>query len=92
MESTHDGSMTQDAVSLNNGSYDDSNRELRSETPPTQHRRGYQACDPCRKRKVKCDLGSASKPLLCHWFLLLLGNADGRSIHQVSITPDRRHV
>lgn len=23
------------------------------------HRRGYQACDPCRKRKVKCDLGSA---------------------------------
>lgn len=23
-----------------------------------QHRRGYQACDPCRKRKVKCDLGS----------------------------------
>lgn len=30
-------------------------------TPPRenlQHRRGYQACDPCRKRKVKCDLGS----------------------------------
>lgn len=24
----------------------------------TQHRRGYQACDPCRQRKVKCDLGS----------------------------------
>ena len=22
------------------------------------HRRGYQACDPCRRRKVKCDLGS----------------------------------
>ncbi len=30
-------------------------------TPPRdQHRRGYQACDPCRKRKVKCDLGSMS--------------------------------
>ena len=30
-------------------------------TPPRdQHRRGYQACDPCRKRKVKCDLGSQS--------------------------------
>lgn len=28
-------------------------------TPPRdQHRRGYQACDPCRKRKVRCDLGS----------------------------------
>lgn len=30
----------------------------RSPSPPVQHRRGYQACDPCRKRKVKCDLGS----------------------------------
>ncbi|KAJ5690054.1 hypothetical protein N7462_004446 [Penicillium macrosclerotiorum] len=27
-----------------------------------QHRRGYQACDPCRKRKVKCDLGSVDNP------------------------------
>ncbi|KAJ5977929.1 hypothetical protein N7501_001271 [Penicillium viridicatum] len=26
------------------------------------HRRGYQACDPCRKRKVKCDLGSVDNP------------------------------
>lgn len=24
------------------------------------HRRGYQACDGCRARKVKCDLGSKS--------------------------------
>ncbi len=36
-------------------------------TPPRdQHRRGYQACDPCRKRKVKCDLGSM---LACSGFL-----------------------
>ncbi|OJJ77193.1 hypothetical protein ASPBRDRAFT_190523 [Aspergillus brasiliensis CBS 101740] len=28
----------------------------------SQHRRGYQACDPCRKRKVKCDLGSVDNP------------------------------
>lgn len=28
------------------------------------HRRGYQACDPCRKRKVKCDLGSTFNPIL----------------------------
>jgi Fungal Zn(2)-Cys(6) binuclear cluster domain len=35
---------------------EDTKQEL---TPPRdQHRRGYQACDPCRKRKVKCDLGS----------------------------------
>ncbi|CAI7645429.1 unnamed protein product [Penicillium viridicatum] len=25
------------------------------------HRRGYQACDPCRKRKVKCDLGTTRR-------------------------------
>jgi hypothetical protein len=25
------------------------------------HRRGYQACQRCRERKVKCDLGSMSK-------------------------------
>ncbi|KMP08999.1 hypothetical protein CISG_04083 [Coccidioides immitis RMSCC 3703] len=34
----------------------------RSPSPPPQHRRGYQACDPCRKRKVKCDLGSVDNP------------------------------
>ncbi|KAM5430404.1 zinc finger transcriptional activator [Microsporum canis] len=34
----------------------------RSISPPAQHRRGYQACDPCRKRKVKCDLGSVDNP------------------------------
>ncbi|KAL2865138.1 putative C6 transcription factor [Aspergillus lucknowensis] len=36
----------------------------RSPSPPnsTHHRRGYQACDPCRKRKVKCDLGSVDNP------------------------------
>ncbi|KAI5295575.1 hypothetical protein KEM52_000953 [Ascosphaera acerosa] len=27
-----------------------------------QHRRGYQACDACRKRKVKCDQGSVDNP------------------------------
>jgi len=26
--------------------------------PPSRHRRGYQACQHCRDRKVKCDLGS----------------------------------
>lgn len=34
------------------------------DTPPpqTQHKRVYQACIPCRKRKVKCDLGSVDNP------------------------------
>lgn len=26
------------------------------------HRRGYQACQRCRERKVKCDLGSECAP------------------------------
>ncbi|KAI5291597.1 hypothetical protein KEM54_003190 [Ascosphaera aggregata] len=34
----------------------------RSLSPPPQHRRGYQACDACRKRKVKCDQGSVDNP------------------------------
>ncbi|KAE8154945.1 hypothetical protein BDV25DRAFT_170308 [Aspergillus avenaceus] len=34
----------------------------KSPSPQPQHRRGYQACDPCRKRKVKCDLGSVDNP------------------------------
>lgn len=28
-----------------------------SESPPPIHKRGYQACDGCRKRKVKCEMG-----------------------------------
>ncbi|KFY10034.1 hypothetical protein V492_05240 [Pseudogymnoascus sp. VKM F-4246] len=33
-----------------------------SPQPTTQHKRVYQACIPCRKRKVKCDLGSVDNP------------------------------
>jgi hypothetical protein len=40
------------------GLYAQSDRDPKSSSPQPQHRRGYQACDPCRKRKVKCDLGS----------------------------------
>lgn len=46
-------SMGQDANSVADS------RKSQSPSPSApQHRRGYQACDPCRKRKVKCDLGS----------------------------------
>lgn len=38
----------------------------KSPSPAPQHRRGYQACDPCRKRKVKCDLGSTMSELPPH--------------------------
>ncbi|KAL7271788.1 zinc finger transcriptional activator [Rhizina undulata] len=30
--------------------------------PPTIHKRTYQACIPCRQRKVRCDLGSVEAP------------------------------
>lgn len=30
--------------------------------PTTQHKRVYQACIPCRRRKVRCDLGSVDNP------------------------------
>lgn len=33
-----------------------------SPSGPVQHRRVYQACIPCRKRKVKCDLGPVDNP------------------------------
>jgi hypothetical protein len=29
---------------------------------PPQHKRVYQACIPCRRRKVRCDLGSVDDP------------------------------
>lgn len=32
------------------------------EKKPTKHRRNYQACEPCRERKVKCDLGDVDNP------------------------------
>ncbi|PYH43777.1 Zn(II)2Cys6 transcription factor domain-containing protein [Aspergillus saccharolyticus JOP 1030-1] len=47
-------------------SHNGQNHHTRSPSPQSQsqsqHRRGYQACDPCRKRKVKCDLGSVDNP------------------------------
>ncbi|KAI5287072.1 hypothetical protein KEM54_006267, partial [Ascosphaera aggregata] len=30
--------------------------------PPKVHKRAYQACIPCRERRVKCDLGSVDAP------------------------------
>ncbi|KAJ5160183.1 uncharacterized protein N7482_007187 [Penicillium canariense] len=42
----------------NNSAAHDSGKSTSPSPSAPQHRRGYQACDPCRKRKVKCDLGS----------------------------------
>lgn len=33
-----------------------------SNAPGAQHKRVYQACIPCRRRKVRCDLGSVDNP------------------------------
>ena len=46
---------------LADGNYATTTRSSTS-PPPVAHRRGYQACDACRKRKVRCDLGSMPLP------------------------------
>ncbi|KPM35830.1 hypothetical protein AK830_g10736 [Neonectria ditissima] len=33
-----------------------------NQLPGAQHKRVYQACIPCRRRKVRCDLGSVDNP------------------------------
>lgn len=44
-------------------SSNDSNDGLSVQNPQNpQHKRVYQACIPCRRRKVKCDLGSVDNP------------------------------
>jgi hypothetical protein len=59
MMATHDAQQ-------DNGLYSREDSARRSTSPAnTHHRRGYQACDPCRKRKVKCDLGSEFLYTLC---------------------------
>jgi hypothetical protein len=45
--------------SSNNGT---SSRKSTPPQQPPQHKRVYQACIPCRRRKVKCDLGSVDNP------------------------------
>ncbi|KAK0128594.1 hypothetical protein ONS95_000558 [Cadophora gregata] len=37
-------------------------QQSQQQPPPPQHKRVYQACIPCRRRKVKCDLGSVDNP------------------------------
>lgn len=43
------------------GSASGSPQQAQQQQPP-QHKRVYQACIPCRRRKVKCDLGSVDSP------------------------------
>ncbi|KAH8672519.1 hypothetical protein BGZ60DRAFT_469039 [Tricladium varicosporioides] len=40
----------------------DSNSAQQQQQQAPQHKRVYQACIPCRRRKVKCDLGSVDNP------------------------------
>src|ERR1700709_1542757 len=44
------------------GSPNGSSNDLHSVKQQPQHKRVYQACIPCRRRKVKCDLGSVDNP------------------------------
>ncbi|KAI0512762.1 hypothetical protein F5B22DRAFT_648353 [Xylaria bambusicola] len=59
--SSHAGSAAQDAnADSANGS--NHNRSNSSGPAQSQHKRVYQACIPCRRRKVRCDLGSVDNP------------------------------
>ncbi|KAJ9634485.1 uncharacterized protein PV06_10613 [Exophiala oligosperma] len=55
----HAGLYKADSYSPEPGS--DNATQSRNDNRP-QHRRGYQACQRCRERKVKCDLGSVDAP------------------------------
>ncbi|KAI1435720.1 hypothetical protein GGR50DRAFT_686814 [Xylaria sp. CBS 124048] len=49
----------------NHNNNDNSSNHIRSYSSGTnqpQHKRVYQACIPCRRRKVRCDLGSVDNP------------------------------
>ncbi|PSR94215.1 hypothetical protein BD289DRAFT_338620, partial [Coniella lustricola] len=37
-------------------------QQQQSALAAAQHKRVYQACIPCRRRKVRCDLGSVDNP------------------------------
>ncbi|OTA61953.1 hypothetical protein K449DRAFT_395325 [Hypoxylon sp. EC38] len=43
-------------------SHSHSQSQQQPQSQPPQHKRVYQACIPCRRRKVRCDLGSVDDP------------------------------
>ena len=49
-------------MSTVSGSPPGRNSQAPSQQPSQQHTRTYQACIPCRRRKVRCDLGPVDNP------------------------------
>lgn len=45
-----------------NANSDSPDPERAAADKKSKHRRNYQACEPCRERKVKCDLGDVDNP------------------------------
>lgn len=58
-QSTYDG---QDIKTDNRGSQSADDEDGAKPKKTAKHRRNYQACEPCRERKVKCDLGDVDNP------------------------------
>lgn len=51
------------AIPASNGSASGQEQQQQQQSQQSpQHKRVYQACIPCRRRKVKCDLGSVDNP------------------------------
>ncbi|KAI0543784.1 hypothetical protein F4679DRAFT_567402 [Xylaria curta] len=62
---THSGAGAGAGQNGNNNSNGNGSGHTRSHSSgpaPPQHKRVYQACIPCRRRKVRCDLGSVDNP------------------------------
>ncbi|KAI2638245.1 hypothetical protein GGS21DRAFT_510320 [Xylaria nigripes] len=49
-------------IKTNNHNDNNPTKSHSSSTTQPQHKRVYQACIPCRRRKVRCDLGSVDNP------------------------------
>ncbi|KAF2965045.1 hypothetical protein GQX73_g8528 [Xylaria multiplex] len=60
----HPGNTAQDNTNTANTTNSSSLHTRSHSSGPTQpqHKRVYQACIPCRRRKVRCDLGSVDNP------------------------------
>ncbi|KAL7626060.1 zinc finger transcriptional activator [Parahypoxylon ruwenzoriense] len=59
---SHSQSQSQPQPQPQPQSQSQSQSQAQQQSQPSQHKRVYQACIPCRRRKVRCDLGSVDNP------------------------------
>ncbi|KAF3770454.1 hypothetical protein M406DRAFT_245505, partial [Cryphonectria parasitica EP155] len=57
-----DGAGSGSVTGTGNSSAQHQEQQQQQQASTAQHKRVYQACIPCRRRKVRCDLGSVDNP------------------------------